>query len=245
MIPSIIIAKGYSRRLPKKNIKPFCGHPLFAWTVIQSVNSHLIDQTYVSTDNSKIAQYAESYGAEVIWRYETDDDAVGSVPTAEAIQEIRKEYEFDTFATLLPTAPLRKPDDLDRTIRAYNADPGVHMCIAVVQKEMTVHRLTGLNKGPVYIDDKDSNYAIPTYGGGVCDTDWYLGMMGKYPKTDTEVNGNLMENKQEYWRYIPGEQWQLYDIDYQEDFDLLQILMEYYILKGRGREVYDEYGNGQ
>jgi CMP-2-keto-3-deoxyoctulosonic acid synthetase len=51
---AVIIAKGSSRRIPRKNMMDIAGRPMFTWSVIQSKYSHFIDKVYVSTDNSEI-----------------------------------------------------------------------------------------------------------------------------------------------------------------------------------------------
>jgi pseudaminic acid cytidylyltransferase len=55
---AIIPARGGSKRLPRKNIRMFCGKPLVAWSIIQALNSYFIDDVYVSTDDQEIAEIA-------------------------------------------------------------------------------------------------------------------------------------------------------------------------------------------
>jgi CMP-N-acetylneuraminic acid synthetase len=59
MIAGLVIAKKHSNRLPGKNILPFCGLPLFLWSVIQSTCSRLIEKTFLSTDSEKIAELGQ------------------------------------------------------------------------------------------------------------------------------------------------------------------------------------------
>lgn len=62
---AIITARGGSKGLPRKNIKPLCGKPLIAWTIEHAHNSAHIDRTIISTDDKEIAETARQYGAEV------------------------------------------------------------------------------------------------------------------------------------------------------------------------------------
>ena len=64
-IYSIIPARGGSKEVPKKNIKPLGGFPLMAYSIIASKLSSRIERTIVSTDSQEIADIALSYGAEV------------------------------------------------------------------------------------------------------------------------------------------------------------------------------------
>ena len=61
----IIPARGNSKRIPKKNIKLFCGKPIIAWSIKLAKDSMCFDKIIVSTDNTEIAYLAKKYGAEV------------------------------------------------------------------------------------------------------------------------------------------------------------------------------------
>ena len=64
-ILAIIPARGGSKGLPGKNIKPLCGKPLIGWSIEQAQASEYIDEIFVSTDSSEIAAVAESFGVKV------------------------------------------------------------------------------------------------------------------------------------------------------------------------------------
>ena len=62
---AIIPARGGSKRIPKKNIKPFLGKPIIAYAIENAINSKLFDEVMVSTDDETIVEVALSYGAKV------------------------------------------------------------------------------------------------------------------------------------------------------------------------------------
>ena len=62
---AVIPARGGSKRIPKKNIKPFCGKPMIAYSIESAKASELFDKVLVSTDDAKIAEIAKDFGAEV------------------------------------------------------------------------------------------------------------------------------------------------------------------------------------
>lgn len=62
---AVIPARGGSKRIPRKNIKPFCGQPMIAWPIMAAQKSGLFDRIIVSTDDAKIADVARACGAEV------------------------------------------------------------------------------------------------------------------------------------------------------------------------------------
>lgn len=106
---AIITARGGSKRIPRKNIKDFCGKPIIAYSIEAAIKSEVFDKVMVSTDDEEIAAIAVKYGAEVpfLRSQETSDDFA---TTADVINEVLNEYEkrgqkFDCFACIYPTAP--------------------------------------------------------------------------------------------------------------------------------------------
>ena len=252
MTASIIPAKAYSRRLPGKNMKLICGLPLVAWSVIQSVCSKLVDETYVSTDSAEIAEVCAEHGAKIIWRdYEQGQDDVGNVPTAHAIKKIKAQRpDFDTNISLLATGVLRKPQDIDNMIKAwreYNFAGQIHP-VAVLSETFIYKKVNDIYTEPI-ISTKNKEYMYSIDTMSISTPEWYLAITGFTPRTDTEVNkimvdirkANTSENGKPYMPLFEMEEWQKYDIDYQSDFELAEILLEHFILKGRGPQVYYDY----
>jgi len=117
MIASIIPARGGSKAIPKKNIIPFLGEPLISYTIHQSRQSHLVDVTYVSTDDSHIAEVSRKAGAKIIER--PDELACDTSSTEEALLHALGEMkESPNIVVLLQcTSPLRRVSDIDDTIQ--------------------------------------------------------------------------------------------------------------------------------
>lgn len=107
---AIITARGGSKRIPRKNIKEFCGKPIIAYPIEAALESRLFDEVMVSTEDDEIVAVAEQYGAKVPFRRSaaTADDFA---TTADVLNEVLAEYrqrgqEFDWMCCLYPTAPL-------------------------------------------------------------------------------------------------------------------------------------------
>jgi N-acylneuraminate cytidylyltransferase len=79
---AVIPARGGSKRIPRKNIKPFCGKPMIAWSIVAAIESGCFDRIIVSTDDVEIADIARKYGAEVPFMRpaELSDDHTGTIP---------------------------------------------------------------------------------------------------------------------------------------------------------------------
>ena len=125
-ILTIIPARGGSKGIPKKNIRPFAGHPLIAWSIGQSLSSKYIDRTIVSTDDPEIRDIALAYGAEVPFLRPAElarDDSPTEPSLLHALDELKKEgYEPDVIILLQPTSPIRLDGTLDRAIEKFQKE---------------------------------------------------------------------------------------------------------------------------
>lgn len=106
---AIITARGGSKRIPRKNIRDFCGKPIMAYSILAALESGLFNEVMVSTDDQEIGAIAKEYGASVpFYRSEaTSNDFAG---TGAVLLEVINEYkkrgrEFDFMCCIYPTAP--------------------------------------------------------------------------------------------------------------------------------------------
>lgn len=107
---AIIPARGGSKRIPRKNIKEFCGKPLIAYTIETALKCGLFSEVVVSTDDAEIAEVAKRYGASVpfIRPKELSDDFTGTGAVVAHAKEwlLENGREFEYVCTLYATAPL-------------------------------------------------------------------------------------------------------------------------------------------
>ena len=106
---AIITARGGSKRIPRKNIKCFCGKPIIAYSIEAAVKSKIFDEIMVSTDDKEIAEIALSYGAKVPF-YRSTDTSDDYATTADVLIEVLEMYKdkrecFDRVCCIYPTAP--------------------------------------------------------------------------------------------------------------------------------------------
>jgi N-acylneuraminate cytidylyltransferase len=118
---AIIPARGGSKRIPRKNIKPFLGKPIIAYSIEAALTSNLFDEVMVSTDNSEIAETAIQYGAKVPF-LRSKENANDYAILADVIIEVLADYKninrsFDSICCILPTAPFVSDNLL---VEAYN-----------------------------------------------------------------------------------------------------------------------------
>ena len=115
---AIIPARGGSKRIPRKNIKPFHGKPMIAYSIEAAKASGCFDKVIVSTDDSEIAEVATTYGAEVpfLRPKEISDDYATTMDVMEhAIRWCKSEgWQVDVVCCLYATAPFILPEDLQK-----------------------------------------------------------------------------------------------------------------------------------
>jgi CMP-N-acetylneuraminic acid synthetase len=123
MILAVIPARGGSKGVPRKNIRPLLGKPLLAWSIEAANQARLVDAVVVSTEDPEIARVAREYGAEVIDRpAELASDEADTLPVLQHVLECRP---AETLVLLQPTSPVREPGLIDRCIEQFqkaNAD---------------------------------------------------------------------------------------------------------------------------
>lgn len=112
----IIPARGGSKRIPKKNIREFCGKPIIAYSIEAALESGLFDEVMVSTDDHEIAEISKKYGACVPF-LRSSETANDYATTSDVLLEVLDEYKrrgikYDFGCCIYATAPFVTPDIL-------------------------------------------------------------------------------------------------------------------------------------
>lgn len=133
---AIITARGGSKRIPRKNIRPFLGKPIIAYSIETALASGLFEVVMVSTDDDEIAALAQQYGAQVPFR-RTPKNADDFATTADVIAEVLAQYEtlgqsFDFACCLYPTAPFITQTLLQQAVERLQT--GGFDCVFPVQR---------------------------------------------------------------------------------------------------------------
>ncbi len=113
---AIIPARGGSKRIPRKNIKPFLGKPMLAYSIEAALATGLFDEVMVSTDDEEIAEVARQYGAKVPFM-RTPATANDYATLADVMNEVLTSYkgrgqEFDNSCMILATCPMLQSKDI-------------------------------------------------------------------------------------------------------------------------------------
>jgi N-acylneuraminate cytidylyltransferase len=119
---AFIFARGGSKGIVGKNIKPLAGRPLICYAIETAQRSPLIDRIFVSTDDHKIARIAIDLGAEVIDRPSelAADSASEWLAWQHAVAHVEMKYgKFEAFISLPATSPLRDSSDVGRALALF------------------------------------------------------------------------------------------------------------------------------
>lgn len=140
---AVIPARGGSKRIPRKNIKPFGGLPMIAWSIRAAIQSACFDRIIVSTDDAEIAQVAKEHGADVPFMRppELSDDHTGTIPViAHAIQwQSTHGVPANQVCCIYATAPFVQPGDLQRGLQVLQSS-GADYAFSVTSYAFPIQR---------------------------------------------------------------------------------------------------------
>ena len=115
---AVIPARGGSKRIPRKNIKQFCGRPIIAWSIDVAKQSGLFERIIVSTDDKEIAEIAKSCGAEVPFMrsVELSNDYAGTTEViADAVSWMHEHsWHPEAICCIYPTSVFLLVNDLKK-----------------------------------------------------------------------------------------------------------------------------------
>ena len=226
-ILAIIPARGGSKGLPDKNIKPINGKPLIYWTINQAQKSTLISNLIVNTDSEKIANISEESGASVPFlrpkNLAEDDSSTFDVIKHTLDWYERRDEQYDIVVLLEPTSPLRKNKDIDQAIERFISHGDADSLVSLGEVQLESPYITK------FLDDDyvrpviklDSSFhqrqqlPIAYFPYGII----YLSKVSSLLETGTFYQENTIS-------YMV-ERWQNYEIDDIYDFMVIERIMKH------------------
>jgi YrbI family 3-deoxy-D-manno-octulosonate 8-phosphate phosphatase len=161
---AIIPARGGSKGIPRKNIRPFAGFPLIAYSIAAGLQAETVTRTIVTTDDEEIAEIARHFGAETpfLRPAELAGDRTLDLPVFQhALNWLaeNENYHPESVVHLRPTTPIRPPDLVDRSVHLLLGHP----------KADSVRGLTPAHENPfkmwlVEAEDKPISPLAPVAG---------------------------------------------------------------------------------
>lgn len=145
----VIPARGGSKRIPRKNVKSFCGQPMIAYSIRAALEAKCFDKVVVSTDDSEIADIAMSYGASVpfVRPDELSNDFAGTVPVIKhAIEWFEQNGSVPSqVCCLYATAPFVKSQSIKQAYQQMQ-DTQAEYCFSVTSYAFPIQRAIKVNE---------------------------------------------------------------------------------------------------
>lgn len=169
---AIIPARGGSKRIPRKNIKPFCGQPMLAFPIKAAIKSGCFDKVLVSTDDEEIAEIAKGYGAEVpkLRPHQLSDDHTGTsaVVRYELEQLIQQGNNISYCCCIYATTPLLTAPYLQQAWQQLQHNQNLNYVFSAARFSFPIQRALVQSKNGVAPFDplsigKRSQDLIPTF----------------------------------------------------------------------------------
>ena len=227
---AVIPARGGSKRIPRKNIRPFCGRPIIAYSIGTAIESALFDRIIVSTDDDEIADAATTFGAEVPFRRPADlsDDMATTIAVVQHTLNWTNDAGLDVsyVCCIYPTAPFMQAGDLRRALDKVQED-GVDYCFPVteftspVQRAIRIRsdrRLDMFDPAQFHVRSQDLEPAYHDAG------QFYWGRSRAF------LAGHPLFSPRAVALRIPA--WRVQDIDTTDDWERAELL--YDVLQRRG-----------
>lgn len=217
---AIITARGGSKRIPRKNIREFCGKPILAYSIEAAVRSQVFDTVMVSTDDEEIARTARSFGAQVPF-FRSPRTSGDYATTNDVLLEVLDEYEkrgeaFGLGCCVYPTAPFVTAEKLKSAVDML-LDSDADALIPVVafsyppQRAMVVREGQLVFEHPEYLDSRSQDLEPHYHDVG----QFYVFRTEAFRRNRRLMTGNILP------LVVPETQVQ--DIDSWTDWEIAQI----------------------
>jgi pseudaminic acid cytidylyltransferase len=218
---AIIPARGGSKRIPRKNIKDFCGQPMISYAIAAAKESGLFNHVIVSTDDEEIAQISNKWGAKTpfIRPVELANDYTATLPViTHAIESCQAlGWKFDNVCCIYPSVPFIQVEDLKGALKRITSS-GADYCFPVTKYPTAVQRaLKVLRDGkiepfyPEFEMTRTQDLEQAYYDAG----QFYWGKAEAW-LTNSKIHSNGLAYEIPNWRVV--------DIDTLDDWQRAEIL---------------------
>lgn len=223
---AIITARGGSKRIPRKNIKEFCGKPILAYSIQAALETGIFHTVMVSTDDEEIAGVAKRYGAKVPF-YRSPETANDFATTNDVLLEVLSEYEkqgqqFDMGVCIYPTAPFVTAEKLKSGVELLeNSDADTLIPVVAFsyppQRAMLVENGRLVFEYPEYLDSRSQDLTPHYHDVG----QFYVFRTEAFRRNRKLMVGNILP--------MVVSELEVQDIDNQTDWEIAE--MKYRLMK--------------
>lgn len=227
---ALIPARGGSKSIPRKNVLPFAGHPLIAYSIAAGLCAKTVTRVIVSTDDDEIAAVARRYGAETpfLRPEEFSQDNTPDLPVFQhALNWLREHegYQPEIVVHLRPTSPLRRVWHIDNAVHRLLEQPHADAVRAVCTPFQNPFKMWRIGEDgfmhPLMQIDHPEPYNLPRQS--LPDVYWQTGYVDA-AWADTILSKNSMTGERILPLVIDASEW--VDIDSPDDWRRAERLLE-------------------
>jgi len=228
-IAAIILARGGSKGVPKKNIIDFCGKPLLAWTIEQTIQSGIeLSDIYVSSDSQEILDVGNHYGVESILRTQevSGDGATSEISWIYSIDYLKERgMEYDWIFAPQVTAPLREATDILKGI--LMAKSGRYDSLFSAQKtdQCSLWKKTKDGLESIGYDWRNRKRRQDNDIQYIENGSFYIFKPDLMKKNNNRMYGNI--------GVVEMEEWKSFEIDSIDDLRMCSLVMREYLLSNK------------
>lgn len=224
-ILAVITARGGSKRIPRKNIKEFCGKPIIEYSIEAALRSEIFTEVMVSTDDLEIAQIAQKAGAKVPFM-RSEKTSNDYATTRDVLMEVLTEYqkqgkEFDYMVCLYPTNPFITVQKIISAIKILKQEDCVEV-VPVVKFSFPPQRAYIIENGKFlkykweeYKNARSQDLEPFYHDAG----QFYCYNVKKYLESNGDIRGEICP--------IVVPEYEVQDIDNEDDWTMAELKYQY------------------
>nr|VFJ52748.1 MAG: N-acylneuraminate cytidylyltransferase [Candidatus Kentron sp. FM]VFJ57286.1 MAG: N-acylneuraminate cytidylyltransferase [Candidatus Kentron sp. FM]VFK08924.1 MAG: N-acylneuraminate cytidylyltransferase [Candidatus Kentron sp. FM] len=219
---AIIPARGGSKRIPRKNIRDFCGMPMIARSIATARDSGLFEHIIVSTDDEEIADVAKKHGAEIpfVRPAELADNYAGTIEVVAHAARwlLERQWPINAVCCLYATAPFVRPDDMRLGLEMLQSGPWAYTFTATeyaspIFRSFRVHPQGGVEMFfPERFDTRSQDLPVALHDAGQFYWGWPDSWLKQKKLFDRHSSPIIIPN------------WRVQDIDTEEDWRRAELL---------------------
>ena len=224
-LTAIILARGGSKGIPRKNIVDFCGKPLLAWTIEHCLEGGL-DSVFVSSDDDDILDVGEKYGALSIKRPEeiSGDRATSESGWLHALDLIEKDYEkVDWVLAPQVTSPLRTANDIRKGVETVKSGKFDSLFSCSIAEDLFFWENRNDNLTSINYDWQNRKRRQDTPKQYLENGSFYLFRPEILRRNNNRFGGTI--------GFVEMEFWKMFEIDSMEDYRMCSTLMKEFLIK--------------
>lgn len=230
---ALILARGGSKGIPKKNIKNFCGLPLIAWSILQAKKAKGISDVWLSSDNKKILNTAKKFGAKTILRPKKLSTSTANADDGyiHALNFIEKKfYKPDIVVALQATSPIRESKDVEIALKKFKTSSYDSMFSSCLAEDLLLWKNSKNNLSSLNYDFKNRPRRQDVKEYVIENGSFYIFTPKLIKKLKNRLGGKI-------GTYVM-DSWKLFELDEPSDIRFCELIMNNYLLKKNKSVVY-------